>query len=92
MAEGKRITGYSFGDRVRCPECVGWMLVSSFTPSGRDREPLRVEEVERLLYERAKAAHVDRDNESTFDERKDFPKRIYEGDERKCSTCSFPVG
>lgn len=91
MSTRRRITGYDFGEFGRCPECVGWMMVSSFTPSGRDREPLTVEEVEGLLDEKAKAVGVDRDDEDSFDEAKDFPKRIYRGDERQCDRCSVPL-
>lgn len=87
----RRITGYNFGEFGRCPECVGWMMVSSFTPSGRDREPLRTEEVESLLYEKAEAVGIDRDDETSFDEAKDFPKRIYRGDDRSCERCGVPL-
>ena len=87
----RRITGYSFGEFARCHECVGWMMVSSFTPSGRDREPLQVEEVERLLDDKAKAVGIDREDEASFDEASDFPKRIYRGDDRMCESCGITL-
>lgn len=92
MTDEARITGYDFGEFGRCPECVGWMMVSSFTADGRDREPLRVEQVEDLLDARAKTVGVDREDESSFDEAKDFPKRIRAGSDRECDRCGVSLG
>ena len=89
------VIGYEFGPYAKCPICVGWQAVGSITASGRDREALRTEEVERVLDERARVAGINREDESTFDSEKDFPKRVRRGDEREgeeCEGCGAPLG
>lgn len=82
-----QVIGYDFGSYVKCPECVGWIVAGSFDGFGRDREPLAVGQVEVLLDKRAKAVGVDRDDESSFDHYKDFPKRVMRGGECECHAC-----
>lgn len=90
-----RVIGYNFGAFVKCPICVGFMAVGSLTPSGRDREALRTEEVERVLDQRAKAAGINREDETTFDAARDFPKRVREGGDHEgeeCQQCGGALG
>lgn len=90
-----KVIGYEFGPYAKCPLCVGLTAVGSFTASGRDREPPRTEELERILDDRAKAVGINRDREDTFDSAKDFPKRVREGDDREgeeCYQCGAALG
>jgi hypothetical protein len=90
-----KVIGYEFGPYAKCPICVGLQALGSVTATGRDREPPRTEELERILDKRAAAVGINRDDESSFDSAKDFPKRVREGDAREgeeCAQCGAALG
>lgn len=89
------VIGYEFGPYAKCPLCVGLQAVGSITSTGRDREPPRTAELERILDERAKAVGIDREDEDSFDSATDFPKRVRRGGEREgegCRQCGAALG
>jgi hypothetical protein len=95
VTDQAKIIGYEFGPYVKCPICVGLTALGSVTASGRDREPPRTAELERILDMRAKHAGFNREDETSFDSAKDFPKRVREGDEREgeeCAQCGAALG
>lgn len=89
------VIGYEFGPYAKCPICVGLQALGSVTASGRDREPPRTEELERILDQRAGAVGINREDEDSFDSATDFPKRVRRGDKREgedCHQCGAALG